>query len=223
MTTQVAPETGPWSAATTPLRFLITGGAGFLGINLVRHLRKRGHDVTSLDLEPFDYEDVKDEIRIVTGDIRNRADVDLAMTGAKIVVHTAAALPLYKKEDIYSTDIDGTRNVLASAIDHGVLRAIHVSSTAVYGIPDHHPLVESDPMQGVGPYGEAKVKAEEMCHEFREKGLTVPIIRRLDSWVRWAAASKLSSLTSLLNITPCTMPLPSRTSRKCSLPLLRML
>lgn len=156
---------------------MITGGAGFLGINLTRYLLERGHKVTSLDLADFDYADCKDKVRIVTGDIRNRADVDKAMEGVDIVVHTAAALPLYKAEDIYSTDLDGTRTVMESALAHKVERAIHISSTAVYGIPDHHPLLEDDQLYGVGPYGEAKVKAEAVCAGFRDKGMCVPIIR----------------------------------------------
>jgi len=158
-------------------RVLITGGAGFLGINLTRHLLARGYEVTSLDLAPFDYDDCRDRIRIVTGDIRDREAVDRAMEDAQLVVHTAAALPLYSPEDILTTDIDGTRNVFASAVAHGVERAVHISSTAVYGIPDHHPLYEDDPLVGVGPYGEAKVQAEEVCASFREQGLCVPIIR----------------------------------------------
>ncbi len=162
---------------TTSKTYMITGGAGFLGINLTRFLLNRGHKVTSLDLADFDYADCKDKVRIVTGDIRNRADVDRAMEGVDIVVHTAAALPLYKAEDIYSTDLDGTRTVMESALAHNVERAIHISSTAVYGIPDHHPLLETDKLHGVGPYGEAKVKAEEVCAGFREKGMCVPIIR----------------------------------------------
>jgi len=155
---------------------MVTGGAGFLGINMVRYLLDRGHEVTSLDLMPFDYPE-KDRIREVVGDIRNRADVDKAMEGADLVVHAAAALPLYKPADIFSTDIDGTRTVFESAHAHGVERVVHVSSTAVYGIPDHHPLVEDDPLDGVGPYGISKVKAEEECIAFREKGMIVPIIR----------------------------------------------
>ncbi len=156
--------------------YMITGGAGFLGINLVRYLLERGHTVTSLDIADFDYPE-RDRITEVKGDIRNRADVDRAMQGAQIVIHTAAALPLYKAEDIYSTDLDGTRTVLQSAFDHGVERCIHISSTAVYGIPDHHPLYEDDRLDGVGPYGECKVKAEEICRAFRAKGMCVPIIR----------------------------------------------
>jgi nucleoside-diphosphate-sugar epimerase len=157
-------------------RYLITGGAGFLGINMTRYLLERGHEVVSLDIAPFDYPE-RDRIIEVTGDIRDRAAVDKAMAGVEVVIHTAAALPLYKAEDIYSTDIEGTRTVIESAYQHGVKRFAHVSSTAVYGIPDHHPLLETDKLDGVGPYGISKIKAEEVCFEYRNKGMIVPIIR----------------------------------------------
>lgn len=156
--------------------YLVTGGAGFLGINMVRYLLDRGHTVVSLDIAPFDYPE-KNRIKEIRGDIRDKSSVDRAMEGVDIVVHTAAALPLYKPADIYSTDIDGTRNLLQSAMEHKVDRFIHVSSTAVYGIPDHHPLLENDKLDGVGPYGEAKVKAEQVCLDFRKKGMCVPIVR----------------------------------------------
>lgn len=155
---------------------MITGGAGFLGINLTRHLLGNGHNVVILDLADFDYPE-RDQVRIHIGDIRSKEDVDKAMEDVDIVVHTAAALPLYSPEDIYTTDIDGIRVVLQSAYDHQVERCIHISSTAVYGIPDHHPLYEDDKLVGVGPYGEAKVLAEDICQDFRDKGLCVPIIR----------------------------------------------
>ena len=160
----------------TASTYLITGGAGFLGINLTRYLLARGHHVVSLDIADFNYPE-RDRIKAIKGDIRDRSSVDRAMEGVQIVVHTAAALPVYRKEDIFSTDLDGTRNVLQSAFEHGAERVIHISSTAVYGIPDHHPLYEDDPLHGVGPYGEAKVKAEQICLEYRAKGMCVPIIR----------------------------------------------
>lgn len=155
--------------------YMITGGAGFLGINMARHLLQRGHTVTSLDIAPFDYPE-RSQITEVVGDIRNRADVDKAMKGVEIVIHTAAALPLYKAEDIYSTDIEGTRTVLESALAHGIDRFIHISSTAVYGIPDHHPLYETDKLDGVGPYGISKIEAENVCIQARDK-ICAPIIR----------------------------------------------
>lgn len=154
--------------------YLVTGGAGFLGINLIRFLLEKGHSAASLDLANFDYPDVIKDVNIIKGDIRDRTIVDRCMKGIDIVVHTAAALPLYKKADIFSTDIDGTRNIVDSAFQHGVERVIHISSTAVYGIPDHHPLLETDRLDGVGPYGRAKIKAEEVCLEYRHKGMCIP-------------------------------------------------
>ncbi|MBX2976177.1 MAG: NAD-dependent epimerase/dehydratase family protein [Ignavibacteriaceae bacterium] len=159
------------------MRFLVTGGAGFLGINLVRYLLDRNHEVVSLDIADFDYPDCKDKIKIIKGDIRDKSTVSLAVKDIDQVVHTAAALPLYKEEDIFSTDIEGTRNLLEASQKAGVSRFIHISSTAVYGIPDHHPLLEDDKLDGVGPYGKAKIAAEEVCLEFRKNGMCVPILR----------------------------------------------
>jgi nucleoside-diphosphate-sugar epimerase len=160
----------------TGKRFLITGGAGFLGINLTRHLLARGHSVVSLDVADFTYPE-RSRITEIKGDIRDLPTVKRAMQGVDMVVHTAAALPLYTPEDIYTTDIDGSRNVLQAAYEEGVERMIHISSTAVYGIPDHHPLFENDQLQGVGPYGEAKVQVEGISAEYRAKGMCVPVIR----------------------------------------------
>ncbi len=159
------------------MKIYITGISGFLSINLVRYLLKNGYeDISGIDLVNFDYPE-RDKIKFLQGDIRNPEQVRESMAGADMVIHTAAALPLYSKEDIFSTDIDGTRIVFEQAQEYGVKRFIQISTTAVYGIPDHHPLYESDPVRGVGPYGEAKVQAEAICEGFRDKGMCVPILR----------------------------------------------
>jgi nucleoside-diphosphate-sugar epimerase len=157
-------------------KVLVTGGAGFLGINLIRYLNERGYALASLDVEEFDYPE-RGSIEIIKGDIRDKALVNRAMEEVDFVVHTAAALPLYSPEDIYTTDVEGTRKVLEVASRRGVRRVVHISSTAVYGIPDHHPLYETDKLEGVGPYGQAKIQAEMICLEYRAKGMVVPIIR----------------------------------------------
>ena len=171
-----AEETGTAVDSGQGQTWLITGGAGFLGINLVRYLRALGHRIVSLDIAPFDYPE-RECVTALTGDIRDIAAVRAAMVGVDMVIHAAAALPLYSPEDIYSTDIDGLRNVLQAAVEANIERVVHISSTAVYGIPDHHPLAEEDRLVGIGPYGDAKVKAEEVCLGFRQQGLCVPIIR----------------------------------------------
>jgi nucleoside-diphosphate-sugar epimerase len=123
--------------------FFITGGSGFLGINMIRHLLKKGHNIVSYDLLPFDYPE-KDKIKWIVGDIRNFDFLNKSMQGSDVVVHMAAALPLYSAEDIRTTDIDGTGNVCEASLQNGVKKMVHISSTAVYGIPDHHPLFETD-------------------------------------------------------------------------------
>jgi nucleoside-diphosphate-sugar epimerase len=172
--------TVPTTTAPTPnavQTVLVTGGAGFLGINLLRYLHERDYDLVSVDLADFTYPDMQDKVFVVRGDIRDKAMLARAMKGVDIVIHGAAALPLYSEEDIFSTDVEGSRNVLEAARQAGVQRVIHISSTAVYGIPDHHPLLEDDLLDGVGPYGQAKIMAEEVCLEHRAQGLVVPIIR----------------------------------------------
>ncbi|MBI2410232.1 NAD(P)-dependent oxidoreductase [Candidatus Kaiserbacteria bacterium] len=156
--------------------FFITGGAGFLGINMVRHLLARGHKVVSYDLVQFEYPE-KSRMTAITGDIRDFEKLKLTMRECDVVIHAAAALPLYNAEDIHSTDVYGTRNVLEAAFQNGISRVIQISSTAVYGIPDHHPLFENDALDGVGEYGKAKIKAERLCQEYRAKGVIVPILR----------------------------------------------
>jgi nucleoside-diphosphate-sugar epimerase len=159
------------------MKVYITGISGFLSINLVRYLLDHGYDqIAGIDLVDFTYPE-RERIEFLQGDIRNKDDLAKSMKDADIVIHTAAALPLYTPEDIYTTDVDGTRNVLEQAKAYGVKRFIHISSTAVYGVPDHHPLYETDPVDGVGPYGEAKVMAEAICEGFREEGQIVSIIR----------------------------------------------
>jgi len=159
------------------MKILVTGGSGFLGINLIRYLHSRGYQMKSLDLVEFDYPDMNGKIETIKGDIRDKGTVDKAVEGVDIIVHSAAALPLYPPEEIYSTDIGGTKNLLEAAEKYKVERFIHISSTAVYGIPDHHPLYETDTLDGVGPYGKAKIQAEEECMKSQQNGMCVTIIR----------------------------------------------
>ena len=158
---------------------LVTGGSGFLGINLIRHLRAKGvSKIRVLDIADFEYPEKGEPwLEFTLGDVRDAAVVDRLCDGCDVVVNTAAALPLYSPEDIRTTEVDGIRNVLASAKAHGVGRVVQISSTAVYGVPKKHPIYETDELIGVGPYGHAKIEAEEICREARKQGQIVSVIR----------------------------------------------
>ena len=99
-------------------------------------------------------------------------------TGADVLVHAAAALPIQSsRAAIRSVNVEGTANVLAGALTAGVRRVVLISSTAVYGVPERHPIVEDDPLVGVGWYGESKIEAEQLAGEFGRRGLDVVIVR----------------------------------------------
>jgi nucleoside-diphosphate-sugar epimerase len=161
------------------MRVLITGVSGFLGINLIRKLREKGvEEIRVLDIADFDYaEKCEQWLRFTLGDVRSAALVDRLADGCDAIVNCAAALPLYSPEDIRTTEVDGIRNVLASARRFGVKRIVQISSTAVYGVPKKHPIYEEDELVGVGPYGQAKIEAEAVCREARAEGFCVPVMR----------------------------------------------
>lgn len=159
------------------MKVLITGGAGFLGMHLANFLSKKSFQTTLLDISDFDKKEYPEGSQFIVGDIRNRKDVDQAVKGVDIVIHAAAALPLWKSQDIFEVNVEGTNNLLGAALKHKVKHFIYISSTAVYGIPKKHPVYEKDPLIGVGPYGESKIEAEKLCNSYRKRGLVVTIVR----------------------------------------------
>ncbi|MGI8421793.1 MAG: NAD-dependent epimerase/dehydratase family protein [Gaiellaceae bacterium] len=155
--------------------YAITGGAGFLGLHLSRRLLADGHAVRSLDVAPLDDAGLEGSVEELRGDVRDRARVAELVAGADVVIHAAAALPIQaSRASIRSVNVGGTENVLLAARGAGVKRALLISSTAVYGVPEKHPIEETDPLVGVGDYGESKIDAEAL---FRVAGVETTIIR----------------------------------------------
>jgi nucleoside-diphosphate-sugar epimerase len=157
------------------MRVFVTGGAGFLGINLARYLLSRGHSIVSFDIADFDYPE-RHVVSVVTGDIRNYKALADAMPGCDIAIHCAAALPSYAADAIMSTEVEGTHNVLQAALENAIRRVVHISSTAVYGTKASGATEDSD-IEVIGPYAEAKILAENECARFRKQGMCIPILR----------------------------------------------
>jgi len=120
--------------------------------------------VRTLDVVPLDEPELERSVEELRGDIRDGDAVRRLVAGADVVVHAAAALPIQaSRESIRSVNVAGTENVLLAARDADARRVLFISSTAVYGVPEKHPIEESDPLVGVGWYGESKIDAEALC------------------------------------------------------------
>jgi nucleoside-diphosphate-sugar epimerase len=154
------------------VKVLVTGGAGFIGSNLVRGLLERGDDVRVLDnfstgsrgnLEGLD-------VDIVEGELRSYERVHNAVRGVEIVYHLGAlgSVPRSVQDPLTSSavNVEGTLNVLLAARDESVRRVVFSSSTSVYGSTRTLPTSESSPPDPISPYGVSKLAAERYCVSF---------------------------------------------------------
>jgi nucleoside-diphosphate-sugar epimerase len=155
---------------------LITGGAGFIGSDMVRFLLEKGQKVRVLDnFETGKREnltEVADRIQMVEGDIRDMDTVRRAAAGAEVVYHLAAlgSVPRSVEDPGRSHDVNvnGTFNMLVAARDAKVRRFIFASSSSVYGQSEVLPQHEGLPLVPISPYGATKVAGETYCKAFYE-------------------------------------------------------
>jgi len=156
----------------------ISGGAGFLGLHLARRLLAGGHAVRTLDLAPLDDVELEGRVEELRGDVRRIADARRLTAGADVLVHAAAALPIQvTRQAIRSVNVEGAAVTIGAAVEDGVRRVVLISSTAVYGVPERHPIHEDDPLVGVGHYGASKIDAERLCLAFARRGIETVIVR----------------------------------------------
>jgi nucleoside-diphosphate-sugar epimerase len=150
------------------MRYLVTGGAGFIGSNTVDELLRRGHSVTVLDDlsagKEANLAAIRDKITLIRGTITDRETMDKACRGADYVIHLAArtSVPRSVKEPLETNhvNVDGTLNVLVAARDAGVRRVVFASSSAVYGETPTLPKHERLPPAPISPYGVTKLVGE---------------------------------------------------------------
>jgi nucleoside-diphosphate-sugar epimerase len=153
---------------------LVTGGAGFIGSNLVRSLAADGHAVRVLDDfstgRKENLDGVAGEVQVVEGDVRDRVQVRAAVDGVE-VVHHLAALPSVARSVAdprasHEVNVDGTLNVLLAAGEAGVRRLVYASSSSVYGDTPVLPKHEELPVSPRSPYAAAKLAGEAYCRAF---------------------------------------------------------
>jgi UDP-glucose 4-epimerase len=149
---------------------LVTGGAGFIGSNLVRLLLEQGNSVAVLDNLSSGYRDNLaglPEVTFVEGDVRDPAAIDAAMAGTEVVFHLAASVGNTRsiEHPILDSEINviGTLQVLEGARRHGVRKLVCSSSAGIFGELKTLPITEDHPVEPDTPYGASKLAAEKLC------------------------------------------------------------
>src|SRR5512133_3090787 len=152
-------------------RVLVTGGAGFIGSNLVRALLERGDDVRVLDNFSTVLRDNLDglerDVEVVEGELRSYERVHNATRGVELVFHQGAlpSVPRSVQDPLTTSavNVEGTLNVLLAARDEGIRRVVFASSSSVYGNSNELPRVETQNPDPISPYGVSKLAAERYC------------------------------------------------------------
>lgn len=179
-----------------PNKILVTGADGFIGSHLTEMLVQKGETVRALCcynsfgqwgwLDTLT-DDVKDQIEVVLGDVRDPRGVENAMQNCDVVYHLAAliAIPFsYHSPDSYvDTNIKGTLNVLNAARALGTKRLLVTSTSEVYGTAQYVPIDEKHPFQGQSPYSATKIGADRLAESYyRSFGLPVSIVRPFNTY-----------------------------------------
>ena len=166
----------------------MTGGAGFIGRYCVRSFLKKNYQVTIFDNFSNSSEDMisdllNDGANLIKGDITIQDQVSNAISGHDVVIHLAAKNSVedsikFPKETLM-TNVDGTVNVLNACVKYGIKSVVAASSAAVYGDSENLPISENNKTNPSSPYGESKLKMEQLIQSFSKKHNLNSIILRI--------------------------------------------
>lgn len=177
-------------------KVLVTGSEGFIGSHLTERLVEMGAEVTALVqynsfnnwgwIDTFD-KSVKDNIKIVTGDIREYDGMKKIIKGQEVVFHLAALIAIpysYLSPMAYvRTNVEGTTNILEACREYEVEKIVHTSTSEVYGTALYVPIDEKHPMQGQSPYSASKIGGDKIAESFYKSfGLPVATIRPFNTY-----------------------------------------
>ena len=162
------------------MRYIVTGGAGFIGSNIVKKLVARGDDVAVIDnLNTGKEENLKsviDKITFLKDSILNRELLEKQSQNIDGIFHQAALASVQdsfsKLDEYHSVNVSGTENILKLAKKND-FRVVYASSSSVYGNPERIPIKESDKKNPINPYAETKLKKEQLAIKYSEMGVKV--------------------------------------------------
>ncbi len=162
------------------MRYIVTGGAGFIGNNIVKKLVARGDDVTVIDnLNTGKEENLKsviDKITFLKDSILNRELLEKQSQNIDGIFHQAALASVQdsfsKLDEYHDVNVNGTENILKLAKKND-FRVVYASSSSIYGNPERIPIKESDKKNPINPYAETKLKQDQLAIKYSEMGVKV--------------------------------------------------
>lgn len=191
------------------MKIIIFGGSGFLGTHLVGALLKKSQDILVCDMEKTS---LTSQVMFHKIDVRNKKDVDdIPYEKNDIIINLAAnqyhhRVPKKNRADFFSkTNTEGTRNILEAAFKHGCTNVIQFSTDMVYGKPKYLPVDTNHPQNPFGPYGMSKKAAEEICRDYRRKGMNITIFRPR----MIIGPGRLGILKKLFSLINYSLPIPT--------------
>ena len=162
------------------MKYVVTGGAGFIGSNIVKKLVTRGDKVTVIDNlntgKEENLESVRDKITFLNDTILNVALLEKETKGINGIFHQAALASVQdsfsKPEEYQDVNVNGTENILRFAKKYN-FKVVYASSSSVYGNPERVPIKEEDSKNPINPYAETKLQKEELAKKYSKMGVEV--------------------------------------------------
>ena len=173
---------------------LVTGADGFIGSHLVEMLASRGAKVRALSLYNsfndwgwLEQLDAGLKVEVVTGDVRDKAQMSAIAKDVDIVFHLASLIAIpysyVAPESYVQTNVQGTLNVVQAAMERGVKRIVHTSTSEVYGTARKVPIGEDHPLQPQSPYSATKIAADSIAMSFHHAfGLPLVVARPFNTY-----------------------------------------
>ena len=178
------------------MKIFLTGADGFIGSHLAEYLVKKGEDVKALVqynsfnswgwIDSFENE-LKKNIDIFEGDIRDPFAMKKAIKGCDVVIHLAALISIpysyISPKSYFDTNVNGTLNILEACLENGINRVLVTSTSEVYGTAKFVPIDESHPLQGQSPYSASKIAADQLAFSyFSSYNLPITIVRPFNTF-----------------------------------------
>ena len=188
------------------MKFAVTGGAGFVGSNIVKLLVKENHDVLVIDNmhtgKKENLQEVFDKIEFCELDIRNISELENKIKDVDGIFHEAALTIVQEsflmEEEYYDVNVKGTENIFKIAEKYGI-KVVFASSSSVYGNTEKIPIIENNERNPINPYGKTKLEDEFLAEKYSKKGVSIIGLRYFNIFGKGQTGSYAGVITKFVN------------------------